>query len=309
MKLQSKTIKFFLKLVISLAFVSWLIFKINWTEVLFFLKGISLWKIAVYFIFLLVSILISSVKWKLLAGYKGIEAPLKEFFSLYLTGMFINNFMPSFIAGDTFKAYQLGKKEKRYIQAAGSVVVDRITGLIAAMFLTIVFSAINWQTISSNRTLVALNAIVVAALIMLIAVLFSTGLSFWKKMKKYVPEKFQEILKDFHEYNEIGILTKATLLGVVYNVVGLALSNYVLFWALGIKINIIDYFSVIFIISVVITLPISINNIGIKEWAYAAFFGIFGVGSAAVVAVALISRVLQMLLSFAALPAYLKTKE
>jgi hypothetical protein len=67
--------------------------------------------------------------------------------------------------------------------------------------------------------------------------------------------------------------------------------------------------SVIFLISIISALPISINNIGLKEWAYITFFGIFGLSSGAVIAVSIISRFIQMAVSFTAMPIYLKSKK
>jgi predicted SPOUT superfamily RNA methylase MTH1 len=47
----------------------------------------------------------------------------------------------------------------------------------------------------------------------------------------------------------------------------------------------------------------------VKEWAYVTFFGFFGVSAAVVITVAILSRFLQMLLSFFALPVYLRNKK
>ena len=93
------------------------------------------------------------------------------------------------------------------------------------------------------------------------------------------------------------------------NFIGLAGANWVLFLALGVKIGILNYLSVIFLASVVSAMPISINNIGVKEWAYITFFGFFGLSAGAVVSVAITSRIIQMLLSFAAWPIYLKERK
>jgi hypothetical protein len=65
-----------------------------------------------------------------------------------------------------------------------------------------------------------------------------------------------------------------------------------------------DYMSVIFLISIVSSIPISINNLGVKEWAYIFFFGLFGVELTLAVTVVILSRVVQMLMSFLAVPLY-----
>ena len=94
----------------------------------------------------------------------------------------------------------------------------------------------------------------------------------------------------------------ATSYAAVFNFVGVGVANYLLFQALGISISFPAFLSAIFLISIISSIPISINNIGLKEWAYYTFFGILGVNASAAVAVALTGRILQMLVSFLAFP-------
>lgn len=307
--MKGKVVKFAIKALISLGFLAWVIFKVDWKEVFNLAMQTDIWQIVFYTVVYMVGISISSYKWQLLAKFKGIQASLFDFFKIYLTGTFINNFMPSFIGGDTFRAYQIGKAEKKFVQGATSVVVDRLTGLLAAMILSLNFSFLNWQEIKKHDALVTLNIIVVLAVVLGIIFLWLTRFGFWQKIRKYMPKKVLDILRDFREYSQISILTKATLMGMLFGLVGLAAVNWILFSAMGVQIGVLNYLSIIFLISVVSSLPISINNVGIKEWAYITFFGFFGVSSAPVIAVAIVSRILQMLISFLALPAYLRSRK
>lgn len=306
---KKKILKFLLKLVISLVFVVWLVFKIDWKEVLFYLQKISLWQIVLYISVLIAGMIISAYKWRILVQFKGFKVSLLKCFQLYLAGAFINNFMPSFIGGDTYKAYQIGKEEKKYVSAAASVVVDRITGLVGAMILSVVFAALNWRVVAEHKILLIILAIVFLILFAMGIIGASARFSFWQKLFQFMPKKILEVIKDFAEYKkDEKTLLKSLLLAIIYNFVGLALVNYILFWGLGIHVRILDYLTVIFFISIVSSLPVSVNNIGIKEWAYVTFFGFFGVNAAAVIAVALLSRIIQMIVSFAAVPFYLKNK-
>jgi len=307
--MKNKIIKFTIKSLISLAFISWIILRVNWGEVLQNVEKIKIMQIFFYLAVYLFGILISSYKWQLLAKFKNIKVSIKKLFEFYLAGTFINNFMPSFIGGDTYRAYQLGQEEKKYVQSASTVVMDRITGLIGAMILTLVFSALNWNEVSRHSILVSLDLILVLLLVSGVVFLQLTKLKFWKKISSKVPQKLTEIIRDFHEYNKFEILFKAIFFGMLFGLIGLAGVNLILFYAMGIHIGTLDYLSVIFLISVVSALPVSINNIGIKEWAYITFFGFFGIASSAVITVAIVSRFLQMFVSFFALPLYLKTKK
>lgn len=307
--LDKKIIKFFIKLLVSLVFVAWLVLKIEWNEVLLNVQRISLWQIFLYLTILLASMAISVYKWKILAEFKGFEFSFGKYFELYLTGTFINNFFPSFIGGDTYKAFRIGHGDKKYIAASATVMMDRITGLVAALALSIFFALLNWKVVVQYQTLMYVLEVAALAMIGILLLPLAAKMSFWKMCAKKMPKKISEIVNDFAQYRGSAALGKAFVLGLVFSLVGLASLNYVLFWSLGIKVGIINYLTVIFLISFISALPVSINNIGIKEWAYVTFFGFFGVSASAVVTVALVSRALQMLVSFAALPAYLKNKK
>lgn len=308
--LNNKIIKFVLKFSISLLFVAWLILKVRWHEVLGYARLLSVGEILLYLLVVVVGMLISARKWQLLLESKQLHFSLKELFSLYLTGSFINNFMPSTIGGDTYRAFNVGKVNKEYAKSAATVVMDRITGLLGLMILTSGLLFLNWSEVAKHRILLLLMAgglIVLAALFLLEKIRhFAWG----QKMIAKVPIKIKEFAQSLHAfYVHKKLFGSALGFSMLFALVGVALANYILFWALGVQVGALNYLSVIFLVSIVSALPISINNIGIKEWAYVTFFGFFGVSASAVVAVALISRFLQMLLSFAALPIYLKNKK
>jgi glycosyltransferase 2 family protein len=309
--MNKKTGKLFLKVLVSLGFLAWLIFRVNWIEVLFFIKQIKIWQIVLYFIVYIAGVWISSYKWKLLAEFKNIKAPTREFFQLYLTGTFINNFFPSFIGGDTYRAYQLGKAHSnKYIEAASTVMVDRITGFVGVMVLVLLFSIINIKTVIANPAIIIADILIIVSFGSDIVLAAIRKTPIWKAVERFVPQIMIKVAVEMKEYSSrYKILIETIFWGAVFNLVGVGIANLILFQAFGISINIWDYLTVVFIISIVSAIPVSINNIGIKEWAYITFFGLFGISGSAMAAVAIVSRFLQMFVSFFALPAYLKGKK
>lgn len=306
--MNKKLIKFIIKLIVSAGLLAWIIIQTNWEEVFTALSEADLWKIIVYVLVLLLGMVISSYKWKVLVNFKNIHHPFKDFFRFYLAGTLVNSFMPSFIGGDTFRAYQIGKTDKKYVEAASTVMIDRITGFVGFTILVLVFGLLNIKTVLGNKVLIIANVLVLLSLSFDIVVAKIKKLSSWKRIYKYLPEKVPALIEEIDRYNNSRILPRAIILSVLFAFAGVALSNYVLFWALGIHIGLLNYLSVIFIISIISSLPISINNIGIKEWAYITFFGIFGVNTSLVIAAALLSRLIQMLISLLALPTYLRSR-
>lgn len=307
--MAKKYFKIVLKMAISLAFLFWVVYKVDWGRVLVDVGKVDLVYLVFYTLVVLLGMAICAYKWQVLAKFKGIDIGFGQFFKFYLTGTFINNFMPSFIGGDTFKAYETGKGDGRYIEAASSVMMDRITGLFGATILALVFSLINIGRVLESPTLLSVNLVVLLSFTFDIFIAKIRHYRFWSSFKKYFPEKFVAFMVDLGTYNNSKIFQKTLVLAFAFDFLGIALANYILFLALGIKIGILDYLSVIFLISIISSVPISINNIGIKEWAYITFFGVFGLSSSSVVTVAIISRFIQMFISFFALPVYLKAKK
>lgn len=308
---RSKTFKLAIKTLVSAVFIAWLIFKVNWGEVAFYLGQVSYPMLAIYLAVVVLGILVSSIKWKMLAEFKGIRRPLWDFFKFYLTGTFINNFMPGFLGGDAYKAYEIGRENGQYAQSASSVMMDRITGLVGATILALLFGLLNIRTILASKVLLLFFCLIIASLAFDILLAKVRNMPFVKKQgKKLLPKKIVDFFYELGLYSaDHGILAKSIAMGGLFSIVGMAAANYILLSAFGVRIGLVDYLSVVFIITIVSSVPISINNIGLKEWAFVTFFGIFGVNAAAVTAVSIVSRFLQMLLSFFALPIYLKTKK
>ncbi len=306
--LKNKIVKFILKATVSLGFVVYVIFKVDWKDVWSGILSVSWWQAIVYVLVLLFGMLVSSYKWKILTEYKNFKISLFEHFKFYLSGTFINNFMPSFVGGDAYKAYQIGKKDGRFTEAASTVFADRITGLLGAMIMALFFSVLNIMDVIKSSTLVIVNGLIILSFLLDIVLARMKNSEFWRRIfLKFLPEKIICLLREISDYSKNKQLIKKTVfLAMIYDLIGIALVNYVLFWSLGIHINMQDYLSVIFLTSIVASIPVTVNNIGIKEWSYIAFFGAVGIPSSPVITVAILSRILQMVVSFFALPMYLK---
>jgi len=83
---------------------------------------------------------------------------------------------------------------------------------------------------------------------------------------------------------------------------------YASFFAIGTIIPLLDFFAIIFLVSIISVLPVSIGSLGVKEWAIVALFSLIGVSAEIAISAAIVHRLLQMLVSFLGLPTYLYSK-
>lgn len=304
---KRKRIKLLVNVLVSVFFIGWIVLKVNWQESFSYLKNISIFYIIIYLVVIFIGLVISSVKWKGLADSKGFKEKLSTFLKLYITGAFINNFIPSTVGGDVYRAYKLGKKEKRYPEATATVVDDRLSGLLALFIMTPIFSLINLKVILKFPILVLISGCFIIILILLPFLPKLPKYFFTEKTIKFIPQKILAYVKEIGNFRKDRKLFIRTMTySVIFNLVGVGLANLILFWSMGIQINVLNYFSVVFIISILSSIP---AGIGLKEWSYMFFFGMMGINISAAVIVAIINRFFQALINIMALPIYLKDKE
>lgn len=305
---SKKSLKLAVKLAISLVLISLLLFKIDWNSFLSLLASISLWYVALFIFLYIFSVAVSAYKWQKIAGFLSLRMTLIESFEIYITGAFINTFLPSTIGGDTYRSLALAGKKESKKDAAATVVADRISGLIATMALAVVFGLTNYVS-RSNEWFSGILYLMLLALVSFFVFVLITNTNLAGKINSMMPSFFKAVFVALRSFKKPRIFFSMGFWSVIFAFAGPAAVNYVMFLALGIKMDPLDYLSVVFAASVFVSLPISVGNIGVKEWAYVMLFGMFGITSSQAVAVALLGRFLMMLVNATALPMYLKEKK
>lgn len=218
--------------------------------------------------------------------------------------------MPSTLGGDAYRSLWLAKRSGAKAASLSTVIFDRFSGLWMMAFLSLAMSPFLFSFVKENiavyAALITLSIFFVVDLI----ITYAYCQPWFHRLVALIP--FQKVKRLFEEvvfYTKKHIWLRVGVWTVLFIFVGIALSNYMLFRAVGSDLKFIPFLSVIFLINLISSVPLSINNIGIKEWAYVTFFGLFGVSIETAVTVALLSRFLQMLISFIALPYYLKKED
>ncbi len=298
------------KIIVSIALIYWLVQGVNWRQMEVQIYNVSWSFLAAYVVFQLMGNVISTRKWQIISAFKDLHFTVKEGFFVYLTGTFINNFMPSTIGGDAYRSLWLAKRSGAKAAALSTVVFDRFSGLWTMAILALALSPFLFPLIKNSLplflTLIVLAAFFVADLI----ITYAYCQPWFHRAVLRIPfHKVKRLFEEVTFYTKKHIWWRASLWSALFIFVGVALSNFMLFRALGSDIGFIPFLSVIFLVTIISTVPLSINNIGIKEWAYVTFFGLLGVSIETALTVALLSRFLQMLISFIALPQYLSTRE
>ncbi len=291
-----------LNVIFAILLITLLIVKVDWHFVMKELRHLDWRWLTAYFFLQLIAIFFSVKKWQsILVAYK-ISLSVKDGFLTYLKGMFLNNFLPTTIGGDAYRCWWLGEKTGLKMESYASVVLDRILGLFVTLCIGLVSFVFIMPLIEKNGFFVFIYigfffATLVAALV-LVHFLFGRKVLPVGQIPFLQKPFFQALFvkRSWKDYQEILFWSGA------FSVAGLLISNYVLFLAFGIPLPPLAFAAIMLIVILFSNLPVSINNIGIKEWSYATFFVFLGIPIESAVAVALLSRVFQMVISLMAVP-------
>ncbi|MFO8133310.1 MAG: lysylphosphatidylglycerol synthase transmembrane domain-containing protein [Thermoplasmatota archaeon] len=228
---------------------------------------------------------LSAKKWQLLLKAKQEQVSFLRAWKYYYIGAFFNAFLPTSVGGDVVKAHVFSKQLRRREEAYASVVMDRLTGLVAIVAIGSLALLVGWPLVDSTARLLALPILVLP--LALLVVLFSTDwidrllhLSFLQRFER-VQCFVSDVYRAIRAYRlRRYLLLPVMALSVCYHLL-LILVNVTLAWALGLDIALSYFFVFIPVAEILVFLPVTVQGFGVREGTYVTLFSSAGVGSAA----------------------------
>ncbi len=221
-------------------------------------------------------------RWEMILKALEVKLPRKKLLTPFTGGIFFNLFLPSTIGGDFVRSVDLAVHTKKTKEVVASVFLDRLSGFVGLVILTLASLLCGWGIIQDKSVLITI-AIIVGILGLILLVLFNNFI--FSKVNKLLDSpragRIREALKDLHEeiYYFKGhkkIISYNLLFSIIIQAIG-PLSYYIISLALGLKINIIYFFIFLPVIGAITLLPISIGGLGVREMSIVFFFAKVGV--------------------------------
>ena len=287
-----------LKVVVSLGLIAYLFTRMDLSQL-----GDTLRK--ANYIYLLPAALLylaamtnAAFKWYVLLRAQGIRVPFRAVLSYTYVGFFFNNFLPANVGGDVMRGYGLARYTERTAEAAISVIVDRIVGLVAFMVSAVVAAAV--AILVMERTeLQGVEAAAVAGVVLVgggfvvvlsrrVRVLLARVFQ-WKPLVRLYPlyERVSEAIGAYrYRYGSLAAAFCLSLLTLVLT----NFTDYLIAQSLGGGMPLIYIFIFNPIIAFVLLAPISIGGLGVTQAIYPFFYGLVGVQSGLAFAVSLLKQ-------------------
>ncbi len=244
----------------------------------------------------------SAIKWWMLANAGGLKIGLLRTWAYYMVGMFYNLIMPTSVGGDVVRAYELGKYSNNRAMSLASVFVERYTGVVVLLLLSLVAVFIN--ATEFNVPIITYSLLAFSAALAGLGWLAFDGrsLTFFKKIFGGIHSLVDKIFAKVQKLHEAVLVYRKNKGALSW-----AFINSLVFYALAVLnvfttakvFNIdVDLHAIILatpVIMLLMNIPLSIGNHGIMEFAFTMTFELLGLGAILGLSTALLIRLKSFL--------------
>jgi len=280
--MNKRWLKTGLKISIAIILLGWFLYRSDLGKIFENLFNLPLLVFLAVVILNFFYIFIKSFKWRLLLP----QCSIKKLLSLSLIGQFYSLFSAGQFVGEATKIYILGKDQKETGQTAMSVIVDKITGIIGLVVVSI-FGLIFTDNVLPQKAIWTFSFIVLVCLVFLFLIrlifIYNSLINFLDfcsikapKFKK-ICGWFIEIINAWHYFSKkFGVIFICVILSIIFQLI-LVGSYMILGWGLDINLSFLDWCWVLGIFFGLLSLPITIGGLGVREGSLVGLLGLFAV--------------------------------
>lgn len=199
-----------LKFIITVSIVAYIFHTQDTKQILSEIRNSNpLWLLSAMGLFLL-SIILGSLQWRVILQTRNIIITKTRAISIYMTGIFFNNFMLGMVAGDAYKVTALHKTGDSGKQAFASTFLDRLAGLLIICGFAVLGGLYILMTNMSKGNTSLLPAI--SVLLLFACVLSGVFLMLISKRLQNIVRKLIAKLPDFLPREKIAIIIETVFI-------------------------------------------------------------------------------------------------
>ncbi len=270
------------KLVLSIGLMAFVLSRVPLDRVLDIFRSAHAGWLAGAWLLLVASNVLGAYQWNRLLQAVGLRMPFFKVCAIYHVGLFFNNFLPANIGGDIARVLDASRGESSRAAAFSTVLMDRLIGMVALGGLAVVSTLPLVNRFHLSMIYLLMFAFFATAITIMWGVLHPDFLTIVERVLAKVGLKgLKPRLDNVSEH--LGVLRVRRALMAELTVVALAvqvsriLVHVLVATALGLSIPLGYFFLFVPLLAVIVSLPISLNGIGVREGAGILIFGLIGV--------------------------------
>ena len=221
----------------------------------------------------------------------GSRPPLAQVMRVFFVSSFVGNFLPS-VGGDVYRAYQLAQLNVRPAEAAASVLMDRVLGVLSMVVVATAALPLV-RDIDVPGVVPALVAASVGCAIAAAGVFSARAASIALALAGRIPSaRAQRVARGLTDavrrYANHHLALLAVLILSVFVQTLRVVQAYCLGRSLGLGEPLVLYFAFVPIITLIMQIPITVGGLGTTQYAFERFFGYAGVAPPQAVALSIL---------------------
>lgn len=302
---MQQRLKTIIKIVISLGLFTYLVYKSEPKRIIEILgnvyKGDGLIYLSIAVSFGLLSILLMSIRWQIVLNNYDVKISVKRLSGFYMIGLFFNNFLPTSIGGDIVRIYRVIGDTDNRTASFTSVIVERVLGIAATLFLAITSLFYVSHYFSDDRILY--TSIILFGLIVSSFILVTRKKPFEFLIKVFDKITLLNIGEKVHKLIEAIFILKEkrrvfiwVFILSILSQVAIVFMNYAVVRALDIQVD-LSYLFLVIPITIILTMLPSINGVGVRDGGFIFLLSKVGVSGAAAISLSFMNVIIPMVLS------------
>jgi glycosyltransferase 2 family protein len=291
-----------IKLTVTVLLFLYIFQKIDFHEFGATLRNARLDVLAAGFALLWIGHYICIYRWRMLMRPLMPVISLSQLFGIYCIGLFFNLTFPTVVGGDVVKMYYAGKPSKCYAQSFAATFLDRDAGMFAMMIIACTAILIYPVIVPGiSVSLIVWGAFIAFVLgnIGIFSPYFHgvlTGLLHRVNLSK-IAKKVDTISSAFQIMGKHKGVLLASLVISFFNQLLVIAVTWIMALGLRLDISIIYFLIFVPVITLISMIPISLNGMGLREYAFMSLFGAVGVLHASCIALGVLSSIVIILSS------------
>ncbi|MCD4782526.1 MAG: flippase-like domain-containing protein [Candidatus Eremiobacteraeota bacterium] len=292
-------ISFTIKLIVGLGLFYFLYRSINPAKLKSILYSVDIRYLLAGIASFLIAVVVSAATWKILLIPLGLEISWTQVVILRIISFFINNTLPSGVAGDAWRAYYYGVQEKNPGASFASVLVEKWVSFVSlAVFSLLALILGNEQFKEFNIFVPVLIFVIFMSIAVILSIIMlpwfiRNGRSFFKRYG--INNPYLVGIESLHVYQEKKEFVLYSLLVTCLSPLIGVFAFYFIGLSIGCKPPLISYFILVPLIRVINHIPISVNSIGTQDVTIVVFMAQYGITRESGISMSLLAHLLKII--------------
>ncbi len=220
---------------------------------------------------------IVALRWQLVLKIYGFNISLLKAFKIYNIAFFFNNFLPSTVGMDFVRGAYVVADQKRIADVISSIIIERWIGLLGIIFYISLTPILFFKYgITKYFLYVSLTGIILSVLFISVIVndkIFNFVYICFSKIKILnIGNRLNSLLLSLRVIKDrkkdlLYNLVLSVLIQVVF-----VFTNHFIVMSQNLSVRLLDEIIYVPFISMISMIPITVNGLGLREWAYINFF-------------------------------------